>query len=109
MSHKYSKGSDIRQMANRKPVIKQLEYTSESDYLMAQKKLHDYVFSQPAKNCTLCGYPMDYQGHQPCEWEKKWSTHQICKDKMHKMLDRETGITRERRAFGFGKNRHRYR
>lgn len=58
---------------------------------------HRKFFSKPAKTCTLCGYPMDYNGHKLTEWEEKWSTHEPCRDKAHGMLDRETGIARERR------------
>lgn len=58
---------------------------------------HRKLFSKPAKTCVLCGYPMDYQGHKATEWEIKWSTHAPCHEKALKMLDRESGIARERK------------
>jgi hypothetical protein len=64
-----------------------------------QRQNHLKLFNQPAKTCSLCGYPMDWQGHKPTEWEQKWSTHEVCRDKAHQLLDRHAGITRERRMF----------
>ena len=105
MSNKsYRSAADIRKMADRsKPVVDRLEYTSEEDVHKAHKEIHEKMFSKPAETCELCGYPMDYNGHQPTEWETKWSTHSVCRDKLHSRLDRETGITRERRMFGRAK------
>jgi len=62
-----------------------------------QDENHRKFFAKPAVTCGLCGYPMDYNGHKLTEWEAKWSIHEPCREKAHKMLDRDTGITRERR------------
>lgn len=62
-----------------------------------QDENHKKFFAKPALTCGLCGYPMDYNGHVPTAWEQKWSVHEPCKEKAHSMLDRNTGITRERK------------
>ena len=61
-----------------------------------QDEHHKAFFAQPAIICGMCGYPMDYEGHVLTDWEKKWSIHEPCKIKVGNMLDRETGIARER-------------
>lgn len=58
---------------------------------------HAKLFSKPALTCELCGFPMNHKGHVLTEWEEKWSTHEVCRDKAHAMLDRQSGIARERR------------
>lgn len=93
----YRSLADIKNMAERAPLVK-TEYTNYDEYLEAQKKVNDHFFAQPAKNCELCGYPMDYQGHVLTEWEVKWSVHEVCQKSMHSMLDRESGVARERKA-----------
>lgn len=95
----YKSASAIRNMgaAGKDPLVK-MEYTNYDEYLLAQKQVHDHFFSLPAKNCELCGYPMDYNNHILSEREFKWSVHDVCKKKMDTMLDRETGIHRERKA-----------
>lgn len=101
MSNKKSyKGlADIRNMGGKPaPQLVKTEYTNYEEYLEAQKHVNDHYFGLPAKNCELCGYPMDYNKHKMSEWEFKWSVHEVCRDSMHGMLDRETGIARERKA-----------
>ncbi len=58
---------------------------------------HKKLFSRPPLTCELCGYPMDYNGYKPDKWEIKWSTHNTCKEKAFKLLDRQSGIARERK------------
>lgn len=97
---KYKAGSSIQKMAQRasKQRIAPTEYKNYDDYLNAQKHVHDHLHSKPAEMCELCGFPMDYNGHQLSAWEDRWSIHEVCRDKMGGMLDRETGIARERKA-----------
>lgn len=111
MSNKksYKSLADIRNMGgNPTQQIVKTEYTNYEEYLEAQKKVNDHYFSLPAKNCELCGYPMDYNKHQMTEWEFKWSVHEVCKNSMHGMLDRETGIARERKAVKRSADRNRH-
>lgn len=97
---KYKAGSSIQQMAqrSRKERIAPTEYKNYDDYLKAQKQVHEHLHSKPAISCELCGYPLTYNGHKPTEREQKWSIHDVCQEKMSRMLDRETGIARERKA-----------
>lgn len=88
--------NNVKQVAKRRVAeksTKTVELLDNNKFAQTQQKF----FSRPAIRCTLCGYPMDYNGYKPDEWEKKWSTHKSCRDKAHSMLDRATGITRERR------------
>lgn len=95
----YKGSSSIQKMAKRatKERIAQTEYRNYDDYMNAQKDIHQHLHAKPADMCELCGYAMDYNGHQLSAWEQKWSIHEVCRDKMGGMLDRETGIARERR------------
>ena len=76
----------------------QTEYTNYEEYLDAQSRITKSLISQPARTCELCGYPMDYKGHKLSKMEAKWSIHDVCRAKAEKMLDRDSGITRERRG-----------
>lgn len=93
----YRQNADIRNMQQERKPIAKTEYTNYEEYLQAQKELNEQYQSLPAKICTLCGYPMDYKGHKLSKSEKKWSVHDVCKQKMNDMLDRESGVARERR------------
>lgn len=95
---RYRDLADIQRIASERQPLVPTEYSNYDEYLKAQKYLHEQVFKQPANVCELCGYPMNYKGHQLTEWEKKWSVHEVCKKKLDAMLDRQTGISRERRA-----------
>ena len=79
------------------PIV-QTEYTNYDDYLDAQSRLTQRLINQPAITCELCGYPMDYKGHKVTKWETKWSIHEVCKRKAESMLDRDSGIARERKG-----------
>jgi hypothetical protein len=107
---KFKSASDIQKMANqsRQQLVK-TEYTNYDEYLAAQKQMNDHYFAKPPENCELCGFPMDYNKHVLTEWEEKWSVHEYCRDKMAGMLDRETGIARERRELERRANRNRHR
>lgn len=108
MSEKSYRGqADIQQMGGRQPLVKS-EYTNYDEYLSAQDQVHRELLSKPAKTCELCGYPMDYNNHVPSEWERKWSIHSVCKRKLDGMLDRETGISRERKAMNSRASGRRY-
>jgi hypothetical protein len=99
MTQKSYRGqADIQQMANERKQVVKTEYTNYNEYMDAQKYAHEVLQSQPAVTCELCGYPMDYNGHVLSERESKWSIHDVCRKKMEGMLDRETGIARERKA-----------
>jgi hypothetical protein len=98
MSKSYRNQADIQQMAQQRQQIVKTEYTDYNEYMDAQKYIHDTLQSKPAVTCELCGYPMDYNGHILSEKEQKWSIHEVCRKKMENMLDRETGIARERKA-----------
>lgn len=76
------------------------------DMVAAQRENYEKMRNKPANYCVLCGYPMNYNGHQPTEWELIWSTHEPCREAAFRMLDRESGVARERRQFG-DRNRHR--
>lgn len=97
-SKSYRNHADIRSMGGERKQLVKTEYTNYEEYMEAQKYIHEQYQSQPADVCTLCGYPMDYNGHVLTEYERKWSTHDVCKKKMEGLLDRETGIARERKA-----------
>ena len=90
--------SRVNDILNNREALVKTEYTNYEEYLDAQTRLTKRLTSQPAKTCELCGYPMDYKGHRLSEKEKKWSIHDVCKTKMEGMLDRNTGIARERRG-----------
>ena len=74
------------------------EYTDYDEYINAQSHLTQRLINQPPRSCELCGYPMDYKGHKLTDREKKWSIHDVCRKKMEKQMDRESGINRDRRA-----------
>lgn len=74
------------------------EYSNYEEYMDAQSKLTQRLINQPAKVCELCGYDMDHKGHKLSEKEKKWSIHDVCRRKLEKQLDRDTGIATERRG-----------
>lgn len=97
MSKSYRDQADVkkvvRQRAAEKKPTKTVELLDNNKFA----QIHQKFFSRPAIKCTLCGYPMDYNGYVPNEWERRWSTHEPCRNKAHSMLDRATGITRERR------------
>lgn len=80
-----------------KPIVK-TEYTNYEEYLDAQSRITKELISKPAVTCELCGYPMDYKGHKLSKMEAKWSIHDVCRDKAERLLDRDSGITRERRG-----------
>ncbi len=80
-----------------KPIVK-TEYTNYDEYLDAQTRITKDLISKPAVTCELCGYPMDYKGHKLSKREEKWSIHDVCRDKAERMLDRDSGIARERRG-----------
>ncbi len=82
------------------------EWTNYDQYLNDQRKIFDNLQKVPAKFCVLCGYPLDYNNHVPTEPEQKWSVHEPCQKKAWAMLDRETGVTRERKNTN-GKPTHR--
>lgn len=99
--------SKIRKAAERRQIAP-TEYINYDDYMDAQKRLTKQLTSQPAQICEMCGYPMNYNGHKLSEWERKWSIHEVCKDKVSGMLDRKTGITRERKEAERIANRRRH-
>lgn len=94
----YRKPSDIQNMQAQRKQLVPTEFTNYDEYLKAQKAIHDHMFQQEAAVCQLCGYPMNYNGHKLSEREEKWSVHDVCNKKMEGMLDRKTGIARERQA-----------
>lgn len=112
MSKSYRNRADIQNMGqaqqHSKHRIAKTEYRDYNEYMDAQKYVHEELHNKPAISCELCGYPMDYNGHVPTEWEAKWSIHEVCKKKMDNMLDRETGITRERKAMNTRASGRRY-
>ena len=87
----------VADRAAQQPIVP-TEYTNFNDYLDAQTRLTQRLINQPARTCELCGYPMDYKGHKLTKWENKWSIHEVCKRKAENMLDRDSGIARERKG-----------
>lgn len=60
------------------------------------------VFRRPALTCQACGRPMevspeDGRTHPITSWERKWSVHKFCAEKMLHQLDRQSGINTDRR------------
>jgi hypothetical protein len=97
-SKSYKSLADIQNMNTERKQLVKTEYRSYDEYMDAQSYVHKQLHTKPAEQCELCGYAMDYNGHVLSEWETKWSIHEVCKKKMDNMLDRETGIARERKA-----------
>lgn len=91
---------------HKQPQRERRTWTNYDEYIAAQRRFFEEMKAKPANYCTLCGYPMDYNGHKPTEWELTWSTHEPCRDSALRMLDRESGIARERRQFA-NRDRHR--
>jgi hypothetical protein len=86
-----------RSLANLSTVQTHQQSSSIQRGMHTYDEKHRRLFSRPALTCELCGYPMNYNGHKLTPWEQKWSTHEVCRDKALQMLDRQSGITRERR------------
>lgn len=92
-----SRIQDIAQRhASQNPLVK-TEYTDYGEYMKAQENLTKKVISKEAKTCELCGYPMTWKGHKLTEKEKKWSIHDVCREKAMRLLDRDSGILRDRK------------
>lgn len=101
--------SKIQQAAASRQQLVPTEYTNYDEYMDAQSRITKHLTSQPARTCEMCGYPMDYNGHQLSEREQKWSVHDVCQAKVESMLDRQTGIARERLEIERRADRHRRR